>query len=291
MTARGPSARVVLSADDYALSEGVSRGILELIGAGRLSATAVMTTIPEWPDLAPVLMARRERVAIGLHLNLTAGAPLGPMPLIAATGGLPGVGPFLTGRLGSDRTGAAEEIAAEIGRQLDRFEQAAGMPPDFVDGHHHVHIFQPVRAALIAALVRRYPGRPPLVRNPGDRLDRILRRRGFVLKAAGIALHARGLKADLARAGLPSNDGFSGFSAFNGRVPYDDELRIALRARGPRQMMMCHPGHVDAPLIARDSVTDRREQELAALLGRRDVGDWVWRCRRDAGGRVLWWQE
>ncbi len=287
MTDFRPSARIVLSADDYALSEGVSRGIIELIGAGRLSATAVMTTIPEWPDLAPVLMARRERVAIGLHLNLTAGAPLGAMPLTAPDGTLPGVAPFLAGRLGA----ASSEIAAEIGRQLDRFENAAGMAPDFVDGHHHIHIFPPVRGALIAALAARYPGRLPLVRNPGDRLDRILRRRSFAVKAAGITLHARGLKADLAQAGLPSNDGFSGFSAFNTATPYDDELRMALRARGPRHMMMCHPGHVDAPLIARDSVTARREQELATLLIRRDVGDWVWRCRRDAGGRVLWWQE
>ena len=285
MTRASPG-RVVLSADDYALSEGVSRGILELIGAGHLSATAAMTTIPEWPALAPALIARRERVAIGLHLNLTAGAPLGPMPLLAPDGTLPGVAPFLTGWLREAR----EEIAAEIARQLDRFEDAAGMPPDFVDGHHHVHIFQPVRTALIAALAARYPGRPPLVRNPGDRIDRILRRRGFMVKAAGIALHARGLAADLAAAGLPSNDGFSGFSAFNPATPYADELAVALRAPGPRHLMMCHPGHVDPLLVARDSVTDRREAELATLRDQRDVGNWVWHCRRDAEGRVLWWQ-
>ncbi len=286
MSALAASRRIVLSADDYALSEGVSRGILELIGAGHLSATAVMTTIPEWPALAPALLARRERVAIGLHLNLTAGAPLGPMPLTAPKGELPGISPFLTGWLGEAR----DEIAAEIARQLDRFEDAAGMAPDFVDGHHHVHIFAPVRAALIAALTSRYPDRPPLVRNPGDRLDRILRRRGFFVKAAGVALHARGLKADLAKAGLPSNDGFSGFSAFNEATPYAEELVVARRATGPRHLMMCHPGHADALLASRDSITVRREAELATLLERRDVGDWVWQCRRDAAGRVLWWQ-
>ncbi len=280
------SRRIVLSADDYALSEGVSRGILELIGAGHLSATAAMTTIPEWPALAPALIARRERVAIGLHLNLTTGAPLGPMPQIAPSGSLPGVAPFLTGWLGEARA----EIAAEIARQLDRFEDAAGMAPDFVDGHHHVHIFAPVRAALIAALASRYPDRPPLVRNPGDRLDRILRRRSFAVKAAGIALHARGLAADLAKAGLPTNDGFSGFSAFNRATPYGAELDIALRATGQRHIAMCHPGHVDADLAARDSVTDRREDELATLLARRDLGGLIWQCRRDAAGRVLWWQ-
>jgi len=278
--------RIVLSADDYGISEGVSRGIMELIVAGHLSATAAMTNWPEWPALAPALIARRERIAIGLHLNLTAGSPLGAMPILAPTDRLPGIAPFLHGQVEA----AAGEIAAEIARQLDSFEEAAGMAPDFVDGHHHVHIFPAVRRALIAALVARYPDRKPLVRNPGDHPARILLRRAFLVKAAGVAFHARGLATDLARAGLPSNDGFSGFSAFDRARAYDRELDIARRAMGPRHLAMCHPGHVDATLQARDNLTDRREDELATLLDRRDIGAWLWLCRRDADGRVLWWQ-
>ncbi|HVT56350.1 MAG TPA: ChbG/HpnK family deacetylase, partial [Xanthobacteraceae bacterium] len=34
--------RIVLCADDYALSPGVSAGIRELLAAGRLNATSVM---------------------------------------------------------------------------------------------------------------------------------------------------------------------------------------------------------------------------------------------------------
>lgn len=278
--------RIVLSADDYGLSDGVSEAILQLVAAGRLSATAAMTNFTEWPAHAPALVARKADIGIGLHLNLTAGPPLGAMPALAPSGDLPGVAPFLAGRVGH----AADEIAAEIGRQLDRFEDAAGMAPDFVDGHHHVHVFPPVRAALIAALAARYPDRPPLVRDPGDRLWRIALRRRFLVKAAGVAFHARGLAADLAAAGLPSNDGFSGFSAFDRATPYDTELDAALAARGPRQLAMCHPGHADTMLAARDGITARREDELATLLARSDTGDWLWRCRRDGDGGVLWWQ-
>lgn len=276
----------MLSADDYAISPAVSDGILELVGADRLSATAAMVTWPDWPREAPPLVAQKNRVAIGLHLNLTAGAPLGPMPRLAPSGALPSPSLFLKG----GARGADAEIAAEVDRQLDRFEDAAGMAPDFVDGHHHVHIFPPVRRALIAALRARYPGRPPLVRNPGDRLSRILARRHFLVKAAGVAWHARGLAQALAEAGLPSNDGFSGFSAFSGATPYDREIDIALVARGERPLMMCHPGRVDATLGARDTITARRMQELETLLARRDLGAWLWRCRRDGDGRVLWWQ-
>ena len=44
---------LILCADDYALTEGVSRAIGELAAARRLSATSVMVTTPHWPAAAP----------------------------------------------------------------------------------------------------------------------------------------------------------------------------------------------------------------------------------------------
>ena len=49
---RPPPARFVLCADDFALSPGVSRGIIDLIARGRLSATGCMTVSPFWPEHA-----------------------------------------------------------------------------------------------------------------------------------------------------------------------------------------------------------------------------------------------
>ena len=46
-----------LCADDYAMTPGVSRGILEALDAGALSATSVMTTSETWPDAAAALRA------------------------------------------------------------------------------------------------------------------------------------------------------------------------------------------------------------------------------------------
>ena len=81
---------VVLCADDFGLTEGVSRGILELARMGRLSATSAMTNCPAFPRMAPGL-ADLDGVAVGLHLNLTTGEPLGPMPAFAPAGGFPEV--------------------------------------------------------------------------------------------------------------------------------------------------------------------------------------------------------
>jgi len=77
---------IILCADDYALTEGVSRAVGELAAARRLSATSAMVTTPCWPAMAQRLVVHRGRIAVGLHLNLTLGGPLGAMPRLAPGG-------------------------------------------------------------------------------------------------------------------------------------------------------------------------------------------------------------
>ena len=87
-----PLRRVVLCADDYGLSPGVSRGIVELIAQGRLSATSCMSVSRFWPEHAAWLKPFADKVDVGLHLTLTNLPPLGPMPRTASSGRLPGLG-------------------------------------------------------------------------------------------------------------------------------------------------------------------------------------------------------
>src|SRR5919112_15611 len=80
---------VVLCADDFGLADGVSRGIVELAAMGRLSATGAMTNMPGWRRAAADLTPLEGQIAVGLHLNLTTGSPLGPMPQVAPSGLFP----------------------------------------------------------------------------------------------------------------------------------------------------------------------------------------------------------
>ena len=73
------------------MTEGISRAIGELAAAQRLSATSVMVNSPHWPAAAPRLRAHRGHLSIGLHLNLTLGTPVGPMPRLAPAGTFPGL--------------------------------------------------------------------------------------------------------------------------------------------------------------------------------------------------------
>lgn len=257
--------RFVLCADDFALTEGVSRSILELLALGKLSAAGAMTNRPHWRRLAGELSAFSGRADLGLHFNLTCAVPLGPMRRLAPGGEFPGLGDIA--RAAATSAEARAEIAAEIGRQLDAFEQALGRAPDFVDGHQHVHVLPGVRGAVLAAIRRRYPEGSVYLRDPADSAAAIRARGIAVGKALVIAGLALGLRSQALRRGIKVNRGFSGVSPFDPTRDFATDLRRFLIRPGPAHLVMCHPGHVDDELLGLDPVVATRPQEHAALKG------------------------
>jgi chitin disaccharide deacetylase len=260
----GASFSFCLCADDFALSPGVSRGILEALGAGRLSAASVMTTRPSWPKGARELRPFKAQADIGLHLNLTLGRPLGSMPAFAASGRLPEIRQLV--KAARKKELPEGEIAREISRQLDSFYEHFGTAPAFVDGHQHVQILPQIRSFLFACLERRGLSGKVWVRTSFDRPSAILRRGIEVAKALGIAWLAQGFAREAAARGFLTNDGFAGFSTFDPGQDYAADFALYLRAPGRRHLIMCHPGYCDEELVAADPVTLSRERELSFLL-------------------------
>jgi predicted glycoside hydrolase/deacetylase ChbG (UPF0249 family) len=259
-----PARSIALCADDYALSMGVSLGILEALEAKRLSAVSAMTNCAVWPAMGRELARRGLDADIGLHFNLTLGAPLTSMPKFAPSGAFPPVreviGRAMRGKL------PMEEIRAEIDRQLDRFIAVMGRAPDHLDGHQHVHALPGIRTALFEALESRDLAGRVWLRDAGDKLFRIFLRGSDVRKAVAVRAIGRGFKREAKERGFPLNDGFAGFSDFDPQADYAARFESYLRAPGERHLVMCHPGRVDEDLRALDPVTVTREQELAFLL-------------------------
>jgi predicted glycoside hydrolase/deacetylase ChbG (UPF0249 family) len=277
---------VILNADDYAMTQGITDAILALAEASRLSSASAIVTTRHWPAHARAAAPLRHRLALGLHLNLTFGTPLGAMPSLAPEGAFPEPGAII--HRATARRLERAEIRAEIDRQLDRFEAEAGCPPDFVDGHHHVHVLPGIRDELLAAMRRRYPTGGPLIRDPSDSLVRILRRRLAAGKALTAAWLAAGFRRAAEGAGFPTNRGFSGFSTF-GAVPYADEFDAFLVSPGPRHMIMCHPGLPDDELGESDTIRHRRPEEYALLSRRDDIPGTIWRPDRHANAAGFPW--
>lgn len=268
------------------MTDGVSAGIEELIDAGRLSATSALVTTRYWPSHARRLVHWRPGTAIGLHFNLTLGEPLGPMPHLAASGTFPSLQALLKsaflGRLDE------AEIAAELTRQLDRFEDELGHPPDIVDGHQHVHALPQVRRAVVGALERRYSAAKPMLRDPADSPVAIAARGAAVPKALGLAALSAGFGARARALGFTTNRGFAGVSPFDQRVPYARELERFLKRPGPLHLVMCHPGYPDDELARSDSLVSRRRTELDTLLTDPDLPCRTRRPLRNSANQISW---
>ena len=258
-----------LCADDFAITPGVSRSILELVRQGRLTATSVMTNTPHLGSFAKELSGFKDKIDIGLHLNLTLGEPLGAMPVLAPSGA------FLPLRQLSMKMLRSElergEIRSEVHRQLDAFEIAFGMQPDFIDGHQHVHALPGLRDVLFAIMVSRYPSTTPSFRHPGDSPLSILRRGIALRKALGLTVLTIGLAASAKRWGIATNHGFSGFSDFLSSRDYGADFGRYLLSPGARHLVMCHPGEIDDELVTLDPVVATRPLEAAFLASDRFI--------------------
>ncbi len=283
----------ILTADDYAMTDGVSRSIEALAYERRLSATSVMTTMPEWPTSAPRLKVFRDRIAVGLHLNLTLGAPAGPMPRLAPDGAFPS----LNGLMRASLLGhlSPDEIRGEISRQLDLFERHLGCAPDHVDGHQHVQVLPVIRPALLAELAARYPSRPPLLRDPSDGAGQLLSRGLAGAKALTVKLLASGFSRAARTRQIVTNTRFAGYSAFDTTASYQAEINAELD-RAPQEatglsIVMCHPGYADAALAALDPVVERRQQEHDGLMQLDALPSRIWHAVRAADGAVIDWSE
>ena len=228
-----PERRVVLCADDFAISAPVSQAIVQLAQTQRLSATSTMVLSPRWPQDADLLQGLRGQIDVGLHLDWSSefaiaqghGHSLAQVMLRSV----------LAPKMGGLQTAA---VAAEIERQLDAFESVWQAPPDHIDGHQHVQQFGTIRKALLQILARRYGARQPYLRvsrpppGPADF-------KGQVMAAWG----STALVHEASRLRIPTAPALSGiYDLFNESSDYAERMGAWLAQVPDKTLLMCHPG-------------------------------------------------
>jgi chitin disaccharide deacetylase len=251
-----------VNADDFGFTAGVNRGILEAHAAGVVSSVSVLVNTPGWPDARDHLRTARGTLGVGLHLNLTSGAPLTTAPSLAS----PRTGRFhslsalvaraLTGRLD------ASDVAAECRAQLARL-RGAGMSVTHIDSHRHVHVLPGVWGVVIE--IARREG-VPVVRVPLEPLSTAATNGRALLKQAALAA-AWGLASGgrLGGGDLRAVDRFYGIS-LQGDPRFLTRVLALLDGLEPGTTeLMVHPGHPDGDLAGWDDYTAPRAAELAAL--------------------------
>jgi chitin disaccharide deacetylase len=263
--ARAPT--VALIADDYAQHPGIDLAILDLLRRGRLQGASCLVTMPGWraaaPALAELAAGRSGPVGtppqIGLHFNLTDGAPLSP-ELRRLWPRLPSLGTLLLRAATATLPRAA--IASEWQAQSEAFVDAFGRPPDHVDGHQHVHHLPGVRETMLDVVERfGHTGRRPWVRNTGR-----LRGLGSALKQAVIERSGgRSLAQGLAQRGWPHHRTLLGaydFQALDIRPLMQAWWREAAAPGAGPALLFCHPAAQGAPAGSTvDPIAAARQRE------------------------------
>jgi hypothetical protein len=256
--------RIWLCADDYGLAPGVNKAIRELIARGRLNATSAMVVAAGFSRSAALqlsmLNGRRKRVAIGLHLTMTAPfRPLTAFRPVSENGAFLSIRDMLLRAFvpGFDRAVVAREVKA----QFDAFQAAFGQPPDYVDGHHHVHLLPRIGPAVLAAAKEANPD--GWVRQCGQVAP--LRQRLHDRKGILIDLLSRGFRARATQLGVATNPAFAGTYRFGPEASFAAYFPKFLEGLPDGGVVMCHPGFVDAELERLDPLTTLREKEYAYL--------------------------
>jgi chitin disaccharide deacetylase len=266
---------LLVNADDFGLTPGVNRSIVELAHARALSSATLMATGAAFDD-AVALAKSAPTLEVGCHILLVDGTPALPpqqIPSLCPNG--TAFRPTLTAFVRDLLTFRIrpEEITAEATAQIRRLQEA-GLRVSHIDTHKHTHLFSGIlRPLLRAAQARQISA----IRNPFEPAWalRATPAAGRFRRLAVVALQTqhRSFQRLVRAAGLKTPSGTIGVLATGTTGPdaVRSTLRALLAAMPPDPAstweLVCHPGYPDAALDqVRTRLRASRAHEHAALL-------------------------
>ena len=267
--------RLIVNADDFGLTAGVNRAIVEAHSGGVVSSTTLMANGAAFAD-AVTAARSTPNLSVGCHVTLVDGTPVSSPDaadtLVAIRSAEPDrfyskLSAFAARAMlgGFDR----DQLVTEVTAQIKKI-QATGLQVTHLDTHKHAHIFPEILVALLRAAricgVRAI--RNPIV--PVKALPaRLFKGNRELWKRYGQVrmLHtfSRQFLQRTKRAGLITPDGVVGVIE-TGSV--DSSLLLQTLASLPEGTweLVCHPGYNDADLrTVRTRLLDSREQERRLL--------------------------
>ena len=144
---------VTVVADDFGVNRFRDLGIATAFQYGLANFVTFLVN-GENPDRS-VRLARAAGLldCLGLHVNLTEGLPVSAPHVIPSLVGADGRFKGKTGFFEAIQRGHVDtsDVLREVEAQLLRFEHLTGHKPTYADGHHHVHVFEPVVGCCAAA--------------------------------------------------------------------------------------------------------------------------------------------
>lgn len=256
--------RVIVSADDFGLSEEINEAVEQAHARGVLSTASLMVAGPAAADA--VARARRlPNLRVGLHLVAVEGPAIltrPRIPLLLNPEGRFGPEQFRLSLRYVFRPDARAQLADEIAAQFGAFA-ATGLALDHANAHKHMHLHPTVGRLLIETGKRfglraiRIPFEPaaPLLAADGTRTGPA---------AALLRQWTRLLRAQARRAGLAANDACFGLT-WTGRMTVGRVCALAAQLPAGVSEIYFHPACSRGPRLAGLMPDYRHEAELETL--------------------------
>jgi predicted glycoside hydrolase/deacetylase ChbG (UPF0249 family) len=255
--------RLIINADDFGLTGGVNRAIIECHQAGSVTSTTLMANSSNFKSAVDLAHAHA-KLGVGCHVMLVDGQPLATAERVRSLL-VPGERVFRSGA--AEFASAvvrkqvrAEDIALEASAQISKL-QSAGVKVTHIDTHKHTHIFPRILKPLLEAAQK---FGIHAVRNPFGAMD--VASSSELLQAPKVWLRKMQMRllhrysGDFSRevraAGMQTTDGTFGIVATGS---FDERTLHSILDAIPDGTweLVCHPGYYDSAL---DCVKTRLRQ-------------------------------
>ena len=235
--------QLIVNADDFGLTAGVNRGILQAFQDGIVTSASLLVTGSAFEE-AVNLARENPELDIGLHLTLVEEQAVlgreGLPTLVDETGRFPRTSSEFFRRAVLGRINWTE-VEREIAAQIARFHKT-GLQLSHLDSHQHLHMFPPVfqivrrlARGMDNVWIRNSAG--PWRKLPDVRMGRWIRLLGLNLTCLSArALHGRPLPQ------MP--DGMYGFEV-SGCLTRRVLEQILRKIPDGLYELVCHPGEDD----------------------------------------------
>lgn len=254
---------LVVNADDFGLTEGINRGIVDAFQNGIVTSTSLLATMPAFQHA--VDLARKNHLDIGVHVSLTVGTPCS---------GIQKLSPILKNNefinsyshlfmnMGTGRI-ALRDLKYEIASQIIKIRKN-GLKISHINGHQHI-LMVPFLFKSILSLMKEY--QIPFLRVPAEIVgaSSLKSPKGWGFLILGILSKYWKLKLRFAGSLVRTATHFHGLS-FSERMSLQDLMGVLKSLKPGITEILCHPGYRDTVFLpAHLQGPFMRERELQAL--------------------------
>ncbi len=227
--------KLIINADDFGYTKEINLGILDAHRFGTVTSTTIMTNEKEYEHAIAIYP---KSLGIGVHLNISWGNSL-------ATGK-----PFEKYNKYKAALGLMnkEFVEKEFRKQIEKLLEA-GIRPDHLDSHQHLHAFSPMKE-LIVKLANEY--HIYKIRWPKEKHTSFMPKLSF--------LNQKIINSSLQKCPMKTTDHF--FGVIHTGEPKLKHFLSYLNFQGTAEIC-CHPGKQGSP--EKDKLYKTRQKELDIL--------------------------